>query len=114
MTTRWTTLRTLPLGVLLITLITGCANKGSDAPPEPIPPGEPSEVPAGVPTDPARPSMTDAECESKGGQIVGDIGDGAIHRPDYVCAGGEKPIGSIAPAGDGPVAVEGSVCCVGG
>ena len=32
-------------------------------------------------------------------------GDGAIHRPDYTCQSGAKPIGHIA------LGVEGSVCC---
>lgn len=52
-----------------------------------------------------RPSMTVEECEQQGGTVVGDIGDGAVHRPDYVCPSGQPPIGQI------PLGVEGSVCC---
>ncbi|MCZ7684329.1 MAG: hypothetical protein M5U28_38365 [Sandaracinaceae bacterium] len=52
-----------------------------------------------------RPSLTAEECEQQGGTVVGDIGDGATHRPDYVCASGRPPIGNVA------LGVEGSVCC---
>jgi hypothetical protein len=59
-----------------------------------------------------RPELTAAACEAEGGTVVGDIGDGAIHQPDYRCPdSGEPPIGSIVPETDGPVAIEGSVCC---
>lgn len=57
------------------------------------------------------PGLTRAECEAKGGEVVGDIGDGAIHRPDYVCQSGEPPIGTIQPVEGEPIAVEGEVCC---
>jgi hypothetical protein len=70
---------------------------------EEIPPPEetpPEETPAGE-----RPTMTGEECESQGGTVVGDIGDGAVHRPDYVCPNGSPPIGTV------PVGIEGSVCC---
>jgi hypothetical protein len=58
-----------------------------------------------------RPSLTAQECEASGGSVVGDIGDGAIHKPDYKCASGAAPTGSIRPAEGGPVAIEGAVCC---
>lgn len=100
MTIRSAAIRALSLGLLLIT---ACSNKPADEPAgEPLPPGQPSAE---------RPSLTAAECEAKGGRVVGDIGDGAIHRPDYTCEGGQPPIASIG-AGDGPIAVEGSVCCL--
>ncbi len=90
--------------VMALLLMTGCASKpGVD----PTPPGQPPAPAA----DSGRPSLTNAECEAKGGRVVGDIGDGAIHRPDYTCEGGQPPIGTIRPAGDEPIAVEGSVCC---
>ena len=107
--TNRTMIRATALGLLLI----GCANKGA---------GEPkgnSETPAqtdqpapGNPDVTARPPMTSAECEAKGGSVVGDIGDGAIHRADYACEGGQPPIGSIKPAEGEPIAIEGSVCCL--
>ena len=59
----------------------------------------------------SRPTMTDAECTAQGGTVVGDIGDGAIHRPDYRCESGQPPIASIKSAEGEPVAIEGSVCC---
>lgn len=59
-----------------------------------------------------RPELTAAACEAQGGTVVGDIGDGAIHQPGYVCPdSGAAPIGSIVADPGGPVAVEGSVCC---
>ncbi len=60
----------------------------------------------------SRPSITAAACEEQGGTVVGDIGDGAIHRPDYQCPGsGAAPLGTIAAEAGGPIGVEGSVCC---
>jgi len=55
--------------------------------------------------------LTAEACEAGGGAIVGDIGDGAIHRAEYRCPNGAKPSGSIRALGAGPIAVEGSVCC---
>ena len=52
-----------------------------------------------------RPSMTSEECTAAGGTMVGDIGDGAIHRPEYRCANGQPPIAMV------PLGIEGSVCC---
>lgn len=100
-------------------LLAGCAKPPS------IPPSEPQPVDEGKPADEGkpdvenetaeRPGLTAAACEEQGGQVVGDIGDGAIHKPDYRCPdSGEAPIGSIIADPkdpDAPVAVEGSVCC---
>ena len=58
-----------------------------------------------------RPALTAQACEASGGTVVGDIGDGAIHRPEYRCANGAKPSGSIGAAEGGPMPIEGSVCC---
>ena len=58
--------------------------------------------------------MTAAECEAQGGTVVGDIGDGAVHRPDYRCpATDAPPVATIANevTDDGPIASEGAVCC---
>ncbi len=76
-----------------------------EAVPDPI-----GQDPGGEPTE----SLTPAECEEAGGTVVGDIGDGSIHRPGYVCAdSGEPPIASIRPEDDGPIFIEGAVCCGG-
>jgi len=58
-----------------------------------------------------RPLVTNTECQARGGTVVGDIGDGAIHRPDYRCANGQPPLGTITAEQGEPIAVEGSVCC---
>jgi hypothetical protein len=55
--------------------------------------------------------LTVKECKAQGGSIVGDIGDGATHRPDYVCSSGKSPLGDIAFPEGGPIPVEGAVCC---
>jgi len=56
-------------------------------------------------------TISAGECESRGGVVVGDIGDGAIFRPDYTCEGGEAPVARIAAEEGEPMGVEGSVCC---
>jgi len=78
-------------------------------PPTPEPAAEPS--PAGTDDSATRPQLTAEACESSGGAVVGDIGDGAVHRPDYLCPSGKKPSGAIRAPEGGPIAVEGSVCC---
>ncbi len=89
----------LPLAALaLALLLPACTNK--PAGPEPAEPG------------PAKAELTAKDCEAQGHTVVGDIGDGAIHRPDYVCPGtGEPPIATIVAEPGGPIGVEGSVCC---
>lgn len=98
--------------VALVSL--ACGPKQGTTPP----PGEPEGDAPGLPADdssepePAGDGMTAAECEAAGGTVVGDIGDGAIHQPDYVCPdSGEPPLASIEPEPGGPIGVEGSVCC---
>ncbi len=57
-------------------------------------------------------AVTAEECEANGGRVVGDIGDGAIHRPDYRCPGsGQPPIGPIKVEPGRPMPIEGAVCC---
>jgi len=86
----------------------GCAGTSPSAQsPEPVA-AVPPESSAG---EAARPTLSAQECEASGGSVVGDIGDGAIHRPEYRCANGAKPSGSIRAAEGGPIAIEGSVCC---
>ena len=75
------------------------------APSQPAP-QRPSEPAAAEPK-----AIPQAQCEAQGGTVVGDIGDGATHRPDYVCPSGKPPLGAIAPPEGGPIAIEGAVCC---
>jgi len=91
-----------------LALLAACSKPPSTAPAsEPV--GE--TAPAVDADATARPSLSATECEAQGGTVVGDIGDGAIHRPDYRCESGSAPIGSIVADPDGPMGVEGAVCC---
>jgi hypothetical protein len=105
-------MRILALGLVLLA---GCSKSSTEEPtttPE-QPTGE--QPPAGEEppaTGTERPALSAAQCEEQGGKVVGDIGDGAIHRPEYRCPdSGEAPIGSVTADPGGPVAIEGSVCC---
>lgn len=92
--------------LLLSLSAAACKDSGSSTPPPDATaaPGEPAP-------SSERASLTTEECTAQGGQVVGDIGDGATQRPDYVCPSGKPPFGNIAPAEGEPVAIEGSVCC---
>lgn len=63
------------------------------------------------PGTPSRPKVTAEECAAQGGQVIGDIGDGAVYQEAYMCPSGRLPIGNLVNNGDGPTAVEGAVCC---
>lgn len=62
---------------------------------------------------PARKAVTPGECEAQGGSVMGDIGDGATRREDFVCPSGKPPLGNIAPPAGDPMPVEGAICCPG-
>ena len=70
------------------------------------------EEAAPLDTATSRSNITRQECSDRGGEIVGDIGDGATQDESYVCeSNGEEPYANIV-AGDGePIASEGEVCC---
>ena len=94
------------LFVLALSL-SACGGKQS-SPPTPTP------TPAPTPTsgEPSGSSLTAQQCQEAGGEVVVDIGDGAIHRPDYRCAkSGNPPLGPIAASPGQPQAIEGAVCC---
>jgi hypothetical protein len=101
------------LSTLLFCSLALAACSKSGAPAEaPAEPGDSPVLPgADEPSSAERPSLTAEECTDGGGEIIGDIGDGAIHRPDYLCASGAKPTGSIRAPEGGPIAIEGQVCC---
>jgi len=91
----------------------GEASNGEDLPVVDI--GIEPGIGGGIPFDNtggARPLMTRAECSMAGGSIIGDIGDGAIHRPEYRCESGEPPIARITYLEGEPIAIEGEVCCL--
>jgi len=89
----------------------GGSQSSPETPSEAPPSSEPAPAPSSAAGEGARPQLTAEACEASGGGVVGDIGDGAIHRPDYRCPSGKEPSGSIRAPEGGPVAVEGSVCC---
>ena len=102
---------------LLLTSVALFACGGSQTPPEAPNESAPLEAPVAAPPPapsegaPSRAEVTAEACESGGGKVVGDIGDGAIHRPDYRCPSGAPPTGNIRAPEGGPMGVEGSVCC---
>jgi len=54
------------------------------------------------------------ECIDQGGDVVGDIGNGAIFQPDYLCATNDEAPSDTVVAQDGElIAIEGEVCCGG-
>lgn len=88
--------------IVVLSLFGAIACSKQPIPEAPSPPDMPAEKAA----------LTATECTAKGGEVVGDIGDGAVHRPDYRCAAtGEAPLGQIAPDPGGPIPIEGAVCC---
>ncbi len=93
-----------------------CSKKNPDAEPTTTPEPTGDATTDGPPADDGnheeRPGLTAAACEAQGGKVIGDIGDGAIHKPDYRCPdSGEPPLGNVTAEPGGPVAIEGSVCC---
>lgn len=102
------------LVTLALVALAGCASTQSPAESAPSTPSATAETEAEPPASaPERPALTAEDCAAQGGTVVGDIGDGAIHRPDYRCPSGAAPSGTITSSGAGPVAIEGSVCCPG-
>ena len=55
--------------------------------------------------------MSVEECGEAAGHVIGDIGDGRVHRADFVCDNGEAPLGIINYQDGEPIATEGAVCC---
>ncbi|HSC89211.1 MAG TPA: hypothetical protein VLC09_18140 [Polyangiaceae bacterium] len=98
--------RALSLALLGYLALLGC---GSTSAPAESPADAPADTPAAESA--TRPELTAEACAEAGGTVVGDIGDGAIHRAEYRCENGSEPSGNIKPAEGGPVAIEGSVCC---
>lgn len=110
------------LAIALLLVATGCSKNtdpGAPAEPEATPGEAEGDSPGQSPPQEPAPSdgateLTAKDCEAKGGTVVGDIGDGAIHRPDYRCSGSDQPpLGTIVPEPGGPIATEGAVCCPG-
>ena len=64
---------------------------------------------SGVTTEAA--PLTYAACIDQGGVIVGDMGDGAVFEPDYVCPSGDSPIGVLDFEPGMPFPKNGGVCC---
>ncbi|MDQ3035669.1 MAG: hypothetical protein M3Y87_24905 [Myxococcota bacterium] len=93
---------------LCVGACSGGTSEQEEAPPEErVETGGESDGESGLPdsTGAERPLLTAEECTGQGGTVVGDIGDGATHSPDYLCPNGAPPIANV------PLGVEGSVCC---
>lgn len=104
-----TNLRITLTSLSLLTACGGAVPRQADRPPTLEPSTD--EAPAPETAD-AGATLTPAECEERGGHVVGDIGDGAIHRPDYRCPeSGQPPIGRISVEPGAPMPIEGAVCC---
>ena len=59
-------------------------------------------------------AITRDECTGRGGTVVGDIGNGAIFKPGYICeSSGAAPTYTVVAKPDEPIALEGEVCCGG-
>ena len=58
-----------------------------------------------------QPRLTQEACEASGGQVISDIGDGAVHRREYRCPSGAAASGTIITAEGEPFGDEGAVCC---
>ena len=102
------------LGIVFIT--SACSRRiGSDQQPGPPVPsrvaGEEDKLRLPMQPDADRPLLTMAQCAEMGALIVGDPGDGRVHRPDYVCEGGVPPLGTIQFEARESISIEGSVCC---
>ena len=88
------------LAFAFLVLLPACQKSASTSEPPPPQNGD------------ARPELTAAACVAQGGNVVGDIGDGAVLRPDYICeSNAQPPLGVIVAEEGGPIGVEGSVCC---
>ena len=96
-------------GFLLLAACGGSTPPAAKTPP----PSTSAEAPQPEPrTGDGKAALTAEECEKQGGHVVNDIGNGAIHRPDYRCEGsGEPPIGPIKVEPGRPMPIEGAVCC---
>jgi len=89
----------------------GCSSPPAAAPRAPAPAPTENQATENDPKETGRQELTSEQCQAQGGDVVGDIGDGATRRPDYVCPGGKPPTGNIAAPQSGPMPVEGAVCC---
>lgn len=100
------------LSLFAVSLTFACGSTQTSSTPPATSDQAPVDPPPGDPTPSDKPGLSAADCEAKGGRVVGDIGDGAIHRPEYRCQpSGDPPLGGIVPDPGGPVAIEGAVCC---
>lgn len=70
-----------------------------------------SESPSEFPKFAKRETISPDVCKERGGEIIGDPGYGRIHRPDFFCANGQPPWGTIGFSKEGPIPIEGAVCC---
>lgn len=96
----------------------GLSVNPNEGTPQVLPDGSNPGVPADIPGN-GNPTVayldvevSPEECEEQGGEVVGDIGNGAIFEEDYVCPTNGEPPFAVVVRGEGePIAIEGEVCC---
>ncbi|MEQ9366078.1 MAG: hypothetical protein RIF32_17675 [Leptospirales bacterium] len=93
--------------LLAATLAGGCAKSRNGSP------GTGGESGLPVAESQARAIISPDACEARGGVIIGDPGDGRIHRPKYLCPSGKPPLAAVRYETGDMIPVEGSVCCPG-
>ncbi len=91
------------LAATISALALGCGTTGELAPTGPT--QGPRRVPAGVP--PKAPEdtgpLTPDQCAAKGGETIGDRGDGSTRRDG--CPNSRKLLGNVR------IGIEGGICC---
>ena len=95
------------IGLMLLSLLTACVKSV----PEVAQPGSKLGYPV-LGGSAERSGLTLQQCRKQGGSVIGDIGDGRIHRANFVCASGRKPLGYIIYNENQSAPIEGAVCCV--
>lgn len=83
----------------------GCGTTGEVAPTGPTQ-ATPGEVPVGTPPPPTTENtetLTPDQCVAKGGETIGDRGDGSTRRNG--CPNSRKLLGNVR------IGIEGGICC---
>lgn len=91
------------IAILILFALSACMPKGQNL--------EPAVYNNALGSTSKRVLITRGQCKAINGVEVGDIGDGRIHRPGYICKNKRPPMGTIRAESGESIAIEGSVCC---